>query len=675
MMRGVSGMLRCGSRFAKSAAAVVLVVALMAAMLTAISQQAAAQASPPRTQIIFDGSGSMWGKLPGDATAKYVLVREALRQTLPALDRTAEVGLVLYGHRRRGDCSDVEQAVTVSPLDPERLLAPLESVNPKGRGPLTLAMVAAADVLPSSEGKTSLILVHDDYDNCQADPCQIAGELHRVRPKLAVHVVSIGAKPEDVERMACVPRITGGRHFDVREASGVAPAIAEALRLATLEQPTSTLNVPRPRAVTRDMLGPPGLRLSATLGENDEPLAEPLTWRIFREGEEASRPVAETTEAAPHLSLRPGKYVVEAQRDLVSVRQTVEVAENRPTPLNVQLEAGLIQLSPSPLAAADATGPSAAAISLVAEGEGASEGSRVVWVGPAEKRDLMVPPGSYRVVLQDGQYRAERSIVVPSGSRGAPPLATAAGHIRVEAKDHVGSEDSAEQVLFRVLEDDPSAPDGRREVARSAASQAEFTLPAGTYHLVARKGAAEARELIALRAGDKVSRTLNLKLARLSLSALLPGGMVAADTDVTWRVVRLDGDSRGEVARSVEANPELLLAAGTYRIESRFGRLNAVASQEITLAEGSAESLALRPEAAELRLRLMHGGLPLSSGDVFWELRDGSGQVVWRTMEPEPREFLAKGHYTVRAETRERQLEAAVNLAPGDKRVLELNLE
>src|SRR5690606_9660171 len=128
-----------------------------------------------------DGSGSMWGKIPGDSAAKFVLAREALRQILPALDRTAEVGLVLFGHRRRGDCSDVEQAVSVRPLDPARLLAPLDALNPKGRGPLTLAMVAAADVLPNDEGRASLILIHDDFDNCQADPCQIAGELHRAR--------------------------------------------------------------------------------------------------------------------------------------------------------------------------------------------------------------------------------------------------------------------------------------------------------------------------------------------------------------------------------------------------------------------------------------------------------------------------------------------------------------
>jgi len=666
-------MLRWGHRRAGNAVLTAFAVAVTA-MTDGCFQHALAQTPPPRTQIIVDGSGSMWGKIPGDSAAKFVLAREALRQILPALDRTAEVGLVLFGHRRRGDCSDVEQAVSVRPLDPARLLAPLDALNPKGRGPLTLAMVAAADVLPNDEGRASLILIHDDFDNCQADPCQIAGELHRARPNLAVHVVSIGAKPEDAERMACVPRITGGRHFVVTDASEVGPAIAEALRLATLAQPP-VLNVPAPRAATRDMLGPPGLRLSAVLGEGNEPLAEPLTWRIFREGQEASGPIAEITDVSPHVPLEPGKYVVEASRDLVTARQTVEVAERRATPVNVQLEAGIIQLPGKPSAGESEEGPSASVVSLVAEGEGAGEASRVVWVGPAEAQELLVPPGTYRVILQDGAYRAERSIVVPSGSRGAPPLATGVGQIRAEAKDHLGAEDPAEGVLFFVQEDDPSAPDGRREVARSAAAQAQFALPAGTYHLVARKGPAEVREVVALRAGDDVARTLDLKLARLSLSAQLAGATDLSATDITWRVVRLEDDERGEVARSVEANPELQLPAGKYRVEARLGRLNAVASREVTLTEGSTEHLTLRPDAAELHLRLAHGGLPLSGGDVFWEIRDSAGQVVWRTMEPEPRAFLAPGRYIVRAELRERQLEQAVDLNSGDKRVVDLTLE
>jgi len=635
---------------------------------------ALAAESPARVQIIFDGSGSMWGKIPGSSEAKFSLARQGLRQILPALDRTAEVGLVLFGHRRRGDCSDVEQAVALQPLNPQQILTPLEALNPKGRGPLTLAMVAAADVLPGGEGKESLLLIHDDYDNCQSDPCQIAGELRRARPELTIHVVSIGTKPEDAERMACVPRITGGRHFIAHEAAEVAPAIAEALNLATLAA-AEQIRVPRPRAVSRDDFGPPGLRLTATLAEGGEPLDVPVTWRVFRAGDEDATPVEETTEAAPRLSLPPGDYVVEARRDALSVRQSVTVAENRPTTVTVTLNGGVLHLAPPPFAAEVAGLPSPAMISLVELNDEEPENERVVWMGPAEEKELYVPAGTYRVTLQTGQFRVERNIVVPSGSRGTPPLATAVGRIRLEARDHEGAEEPAGDVLFRILEDDPSAPGGRREVARSASKTPKFILPAGTYHVVAQKGAAEVRELIALGAGDDISRTLDLNLARVVLSVQLPGETPPDVDKVTWRIYRLDGGSEIEVARSIQPSPLLQLPAGRYRVEARLGRLNAVASGETELMEASEHEVVLEPRAARLQLRLEYGGLALSGGDVFWEVRDSSGQAIWRTMEPEPREFLAAGRYTIKAETREQRLEQTIELSPGEARTLAMALQ
>lgn len=650
-----------------------LLPVLWLAMAIAVAPPAAAE-SAVRFQIVFDGSGSMWGKIPGSPEAKFTLAREGLRQILPALDRTAEVGLVLFGHRRRGDCSDVEQALSLQPLNPGRLLGPLESLNPKGRGPLTLAIVAAADVLPGGDGKESLVLIHDDYDNCQGDPCQIAGELHRVRPALAIYVVSIGTKPADAERMACVPRITGGRHFLAQEAADVAPAVAEAVRLASLAPPGGGITVPRPREVSRDEIGPPGLRLSAALTKDGEALADAVRWRVFPAAGDSAAPIVETTEPAPRLSLPPGEYVVEAQRDAVSVKQPFTVSEDRPTRARITLNAGILRLGSPPFADADAATPSSAVISLIAHGDGEQGGGDVVWTGPAEERELYVPAGTYRVVLQDGQFRDERTIVVPSGSTGTPPLATAVGRIRLEAHDNGTSDKVADQVLFLILEDDPTAPGGRREVARSASTTPQFILPAGTYHAVARKGAAEVRDLIALGAGDDVSRTLDLKLARLTVSVRLPGDAPPEAGKVTWRVYRLDSGPGTLVVRSIQANPLLQLPEGRYRVEARLGRHNAVASREVELAEASEQDLVLEASAARLQLRLVHGGLPLG-GDVFWEVRDSSGEAVWRTMESEPQAYLAAGRYTVRVETRERQLEQTVELEPGAARTVAVALE
>ncbi len=663
MTRGIAGVLRTGERAGLAG------LAALAGLVLHGGPSMAADA--PRIQIVFDGSGSMWGKIPGDAGAKYTLAREALRQKLPALDRTAQVGLVLFGHRRRGDCGDIEQAVAPQAADKGRLVAPLETLNPKGRGPLALALVAAADALPGSGANDSLILVHDDPDNCQGDPCATATELKRVRPRLVVHVVSIGMKPEDLQRMACVPRITSGQHFDAQDAAAVAPAIGEALRLASLATPAGPpIAVPRPVEATRQPeRGPPGLRLSVALADGGEPLGGPTEWRILR-AESPSEPVIEITEAAPSISLPPGSYIVEARRDFVEQKLAVEVGASRPTRAVVVLNAGIVQLSDPPFVGNGYGNP--AVISLEERREGGA--ARVLWVGPAQAKELVVPAGTYRVVLQDGQFRTERMIVVPSGSKGAPPLGVGTGRIRLDARDNAEAGDPAGLVLFQVLEDDPAAPGGRREVARSAAISPQFTLPAGTYHLVARKGPAEVRELIALRPGDDVSRTLGLRLAQLSLSARVPGPSPSAADKASWRVLRLDGTDQ-VVAHTSALALTLQLPAGRYRVEARLGGLNAVASQEVELTEAGHRELTLAPEAGLLQLRLAAAGGGHAGGDVFWEVRDGSGHVIWRTTDAEPREFLAAGRYVIRAETRERRVEKAVDVSAGEARTLEMTIE
>src|SRR5262249_15875382 len=76
---------------------------------------------------------------------------------------------------------------------------------------------------------------------------------------------------------------------------------------------------------------------------------------------------------------------------------------------------------------------------------------------------------------------------------------------------------SSEAALLIVMEDDP--PRGRREVARSAASMAEFALPPGTYYITARQGGNEARERLEMGSGDVLRRTLSAAGGRLGLVA------------------------------------------------------------------------------------------------------------------------------------------------------------
>ena len=68
---------------------------------------------------------------------------------------------------------------------------------------------ATAKPLASVSGRRSVVLIHDDADNCQQNVCAAAEVLRR--SGLVAHVVGLGLKPEDATRMACLPQITGGR--------------------------------------------------------------------------------------------------------------------------------------------------------------------------------------------------------------------------------------------------------------------------------------------------------------------------------------------------------------------------------------------------------------------------------------------------------------------------------
>ncbi len=69
---------------------------IVAAPTPALSEEA------PTAMLILDGSGSMWGRLPPDNRAKIDIVREKLG-TLLAAPSSTRLGLISFGHRRRGD--------------------------------------------------------------------------------------------------------------------------------------------------------------------------------------------------------------------------------------------------------------------------------------------------------------------------------------------------------------------------------------------------------------------------------------------------------------------------------------------------------------------------------------------------------------------------------------------
>src|SRR3954453_2387156 len=75
---------------------------LLAFLLTAAPSTVSAQ----NVLFIVDFSGSMNQKV-GDRP-KIAIAKEVFRNTVSEMPSNARIGLMLYGHRRAGDCKDIE---------------------------------------------------------------------------------------------------------------------------------------------------------------------------------------------------------------------------------------------------------------------------------------------------------------------------------------------------------------------------------------------------------------------------------------------------------------------------------------------------------------------------------------------------------------------------------------
>ena len=434
--------------------------------------------------------------------------------------------------------------------------------------------------------------------------------------------------------------------------------------------PSAAQPTPAPSAAAIPADGPPGLYLRALLAATTEPVSLPLHWTVFAEGQPETILFA-ARAANPYVPVAPGRYVVEARDGPVSASQTVDVGDKGPTAANLVLNAGTLLVR----AQAQKSGaPLGDAIVAVSDAGQAVEGKKEA-AGPplamfkGSEGLLMLPAGRYLVRVEQGLVRAERSVVVPAGSQGRIDVPLNAARLLVSAAGHDGSA-SAEAVVFSVVEDDPDAPKGRREVARSAARQADFVLPPGTYYVVARQGGAEARERLAVGPGDVVRRTLNVAAGRLALATKPAGAAPAPGELVSYRVERLDSVPPEVIATS-RAAPVLVLPGGRYRVEGRYGAMNARTVRDIEVKAGQTQQLTLEHQAAALKLRLVANGAPVLA-DVLWDIRDEAGATVWTTGQPEPSATLQAGRYSVRAETRDKRYDRAIELRAGESRLVEL---
>lgn len=264
---------------------------LAALALSIILSGAASAQDRASTVLVLDGSGSMWGQI--DGVAKITIAQDVIGDLLQTLPADQALGLTVYGHRRKGDCSDIETLVSPGADTQAAISGAVNAIKPKGKTPMTDAVIAAAESLRYTEEKATVILVSDGIETCNPDPCAAARALEEAGVDFTAHVIGFDINdPEAMAQMQCLAAETGGTFRSAADAGELGAALVE----------VASAPEPEPEPVT--------ISFRATLGKGGPELRDGLVWSFAPDGTGDQTAPTGTTQ----LDLLPGDYRVSVLR-------------------------------------------------------------------------------------------------------------------------------------------------------------------------------------------------------------------------------------------------------------------------------------------------------------------------------------------------------------------------
>ena len=173
--------------------------------------------------IVFDASGSMWAQL--DGKTKIAIAKKTLEDLVTSWDVDKQLGLLAYGHRRKGDCKDIQTLVPVGKVNKAEMIASVNKINPKGKTPISASIRMAANELKFTEDNATVILISDGKETCNADPCGTASELEKLGVNFTAHVIGFGVDKKTSEQLKCIADNTGGKYFPADSAEQLNDAL------------------------------------------------------------------------------------------------------------------------------------------------------------------------------------------------------------------------------------------------------------------------------------------------------------------------------------------------------------------------------------------------------------------------------------------------------------------
>lgn len=495
-----------------------------------------------RTMIVLDASGSMWGQI--DGKTKVEIAREVLSTVLAQVPAETELGLVAYGHRRRGDCGDIEVAVEAAPGTAQSIIDFANSTRFQGKTPLSEAVRIAAESMRSTEDKATVILVTDGIETCNADPCALGAELEQTGVDFTAHVVGFGLTEDEGKAVACLAEETGGQYLPAADADQLADALTQTVAVEPAPEPE-----PEPEPTSEPVAVEFNLIATAALSEDGPDIEDGTRWDLFPvENGRASDTNIEGKYDDFRVMVPAGDYVLRVKYGELFSERPVTLTETATEEVHFILEGGIVNV-----------------VGLRVEGGEVEDGVRIDMVnGDANQGGYgtttgIMPKGEVTVTakhawatvtetisLAPGQV-VDLELVVGTGVM-FPTALYAEGGPKVEGGD----------IRFDIMSANVGI-DGKRQDYGGTYSSSAMNVPAGEYTLSARLGEATVlSEPFTVEAGKRTEVEVILNAGVVAISA--PGAyrvdIVEAETDING--------NRKDVNGSYGEEYQTTLPAGTY---------------------------------------------------------------------------------------------------------------
>jgi Ca-activated chloride channel homolog len=499
-----------------------------------------------RVILVLDASGSMRGKIEGKS--KMDIAKDVVGKLVGTWKPEDDLGLVVYGHREKGSCTDIETVWPPKPLTASQFMGPIDALLPKGKTPMTQAVRQAAEALKYTEQKSTVILVSDGLETCGADPCAMARELEAAGVELTVHTVGFGLDDKGaIAQLKCMAEETGGVSVLADNADELETALHQAVEAAAPPPPPEP--APEP-VITKDFAGhvymAEGVELPAPFNE--------AVW-VFRTGINGTAGEYQSTEIGRDVKadlLTDGELVVTVTSDFANVAVPFKYADGTPTTLDVNLNAGIVQFQGMMDESTELPQDGPVWVFRTAAGEyyGTSLGA---------KPKNLFNAGDYKVKLSLGSAEMEASFTVAPGQTSEMTVTLGSGVARLFATYSEGGENVPDGTTFEIRK--PADISGEKKFVTAEYSNGKvFQLPAGDYLLIVKLNIAEAEIPFKVIAGQEISAKVNLNAGFIAVKS--PS---AKQIDVQAGEPALDG-TRKRLGTEYSDVLNYAANAGTYHV-------------------------------------------------------------------------------------------------------------